>query len=161
MERSPPQLVAATRSRRALALASRDAVLLPLAATYAVLLAASWTPDTLATLMPGSLRAGLAGRFAPQFFPRLAGVAALFARPPTSASLWVHLLAVNVFAARGELLASRHVGGWAKPGDPPPPPAAVTAVLIILIATTGPAGLAAAAAVRGARWWAARARRAA
>ena len=105
--------------------------------------------------MPGSLSAGLSGRFAPQFFPRLAGVAALFARFPTAASLWVHLLAVNVFAARGELLAARGVAGWRLHGGEAlaQQPAAVTALLIVLIATTGPVGLAAAAAVRGWRWW--------
>ena len=40
------------------------------------------------------------GGFAPQFFPRLEGVMRLFARIATAASLWVHLLAVNLFVAR-------------------------------------------------------------
>jgi hypothetical protein len=108
--------------------------------------------------MPGSLRAGLAGgKFNPQFFPRLAGVAALFARPVTAASLWVHLLAVNVFAARAELLeggggGGARGGGEAGGGGDRRSPL-VTALLIVAIATTGPAGLAAAAGVRGWRWW--------
>jgi hypothetical protein len=84
-------------TRRALA---SPAALLPLALAYGVLLAWSWTPDTLRTVLPGSLAEGLSGGFNPQFFPRLAGVAALFARPATAASLWAHLLAVNLFAAR-------------------------------------------------------------
>lgn len=40
------------------------------------------------------------GGFNPQFMPSLAGICTLFSRWLTAASLWVHLLAVNLFAAR-------------------------------------------------------------
>jgi hypothetical protein len=77
------------------------ASLLPLALAYGVLLSGSWQPDTLSLIMPGSLEAGLrAGGFNPQFFPQLSGIQTLFARGATAASLWVHLLAANAFAAR-------------------------------------------------------------
>ncbi len=36
----------------------------------------------------------------PQFFPSLAGIVQLFSRPATAASLWIHLLCINLFAAR-------------------------------------------------------------
>lgn len=36
----------------------------------------------------------------PQFMPSLAGICTLFSRWRTAASLWVHLLAINLFAAR-------------------------------------------------------------
>ena len=84
------------------ALASRaEAALTPLCLLYLALLFTSWSPDTMSVLLPGSLAEGLsAGRFNPQFFPALAGVAELFSRPATAASLWVHLLVINLFAAR-------------------------------------------------------------
>lgn len=41
-----------------------------------------------------------AGGFNPQFMPSLGGICTLFSRWLTAASLWVHLLAVNLFAAR-------------------------------------------------------------
>ena len=72
----------------------------PLALVYAALLAASWQPDTLPILLPGSLADGLRGGFRPQFFPSVNGVSRLFAREMTAASLWVHILAVNVASAR-------------------------------------------------------------
>lgn len=78
----------------------RGVLLLPLALCYGYLLARSWQPDTLSLLLPGSLSAGLSGGFNPQFFPSLAGIGQLFSRLITSASLWVHLLAINLFAAR-------------------------------------------------------------
>jgi len=75
--------------------------LVALALAYAVLLAASWEPDTLSLMMPGSLSEGLsAGKFAPQFFPTLEGVSRLFARPFAAASFLVHVAAVNLVAAR-------------------------------------------------------------
>eukprot|EP00891_Asterochloris_glomerata_P007487 jgi/Astpho2/7487/e_gw1.00114.155.1_t len=73
------------------------AVFLPLSAIYIVLLARSWTPDMLQLMMPGS-------GFRPQFFPSLEGIATLFSRVTTAASLWVHLLAINLFAARSAYL---------------------------------------------------------
>lgn len=42
----------------------------------------------------------IAGGFKPQFIPSLSGVATLFSRLTTAASLWVHLLFINLFAAR-------------------------------------------------------------
>ena len=45
-----------------------------------------------------------AGGFRPQFFPSLEGIATLFSRVTTAASLWVHLLAINLFAARSAYL---------------------------------------------------------
>ena len=48
---------------------------------YLALLVASWSPDTLSLMMPGSLEAGLtSGGWNPQFFPRLAARAS----PPGS-----------------------------------------------------------------------------
>jgi len=41
-----------------------------------------------------------AGGFNPQFIPRLEGIMSLFSRVVTAASLWVHLLAINLFSAR-------------------------------------------------------------
>lgn len=78
----------------------RGVPLLPLVLCYGILLAHSWQPDTLSLLLPGSLSAGLSGGFNPQFFPSLSGIGQLFARVVTAASLWVHLLAINLFAAR-------------------------------------------------------------
>ena len=40
------------------------------------------------------------GRLQVQWIPQLAGIQQLFSRAPTAASLWVHLLAINMFAAR-------------------------------------------------------------
>jgi hypothetical protein len=74
--------------------------LVPLSLAYAALLAASWEPDTLSLMMPGSLRDGLTHGFAPQFFPTLDGVGALFARPYTAASFLVHVAVANLVAAR-------------------------------------------------------------
>lgn len=93
----------------------RGVLLLPLALCYGVLLVHSWQPDTLSLLLPGSLAAGLSGGFSPQFFPSLAGIGQLFARLVTSASLWVHLLAINLFAARQVYLDGMldgHHGVW-------------------------------------------------
>lgn len=85
-------------------LLSSPACIAPLALAYGVLLAASWQPDTLSTILPGSWAEGLSGGFRPQFFPSLAGISSLFAQATTAASLWVHLLAVNLFAARSFFL---------------------------------------------------------
>lgn len=74
--------------------------LVPVALAYGVLLSWSWQPDTFSLILPGSLADGFKGGFNPQFFPKLSGIVALFSRVPTAASLWVHLLAVDLFAAR-------------------------------------------------------------
>jgi hypothetical protein len=58
----------------------------------------------LAIILPGSWAEGFSGGFKPQFFPELPGISALFSRAATAASLWVHLLAVNLFAARAFFL---------------------------------------------------------
>ncbi|EIE24380.1 hypothetical protein COCSUDRAFT_83684 [Coccomyxa subellipsoidea C-169] len=76
-------------------LLSSDLMFLPLAATYCFLLSQSWEPDTLSLILPGSLRG-----FNPQFFPKLEGIMGLFSRTITAASLWVHLLSINLYAAR-------------------------------------------------------------
>jgi hypothetical protein len=36
----------------------------------------------------------------PQFFPSLDGISQLFSRSITAASLWVHLVCINLFTAR-------------------------------------------------------------
>jgi hypothetical protein len=74
--------------------------LMPIALVYGILLAWSWQPDTFSLILPGSFAEGVKGGWNPQFFPQLAGIVALFSRAPTAASLWVHLLAINLFAAR-------------------------------------------------------------
>lgn len=38
--------------------------------------------------------------FNPQFFPKLEGVAKLFSRLTTAASLWVHIVTINLFFAK-------------------------------------------------------------
>ncbi|KAL0018452.1 hypothetical protein WJX77_012398 [Trebouxia sp. C0004] len=85
----------------------------PLSTMYIALLIQSWTPETLQMIMPGSLQAGLAvmlaiGKFNPQFFPKLEGIQFLFSQTVTAASLWVHLLAINLFAARTAYLQGLH-----------------------------------------------------
>mmetsp|Transcript_85 Transcript_85/g.265 ORF Transcript_85/g.265 Transcript_85/m.265 type:complete len:255 (-) Transcript_85:56-820(-) len=71
----------------------------PIAAVYLVLLLQSWEPDTISLMMPGNLQEGMAtGK--PQFFPELSGISTLFSRAVTAASLWVHLLTINLFTAR-------------------------------------------------------------
>lgn len=52
-----------------------------------------------------------AGGFKPQFFPSLAGISLLFSRAATGASLWVHLLAANLFAARSAYLEGEFFWG--------------------------------------------------
>lgn len=47
------------------------------------------------------------GGFNPQFFPRLEGIMNLFSRTVTAASLLVHLLVINLFAARSAYLEGR------------------------------------------------------
>lgn len=41
-----------------------------------------------------------AGNFNPQFMPKLEGIQFLFSQTITAASLWVHILSINLFAAR-------------------------------------------------------------
>ena len=44
----------------------------------------------------------------PQFFPSLDGIVKLFSRPATAASLWIHLLCINLFAARWAYFDGAH-----------------------------------------------------
>ncbi|KAL0054143.1 hypothetical protein WJX82_004470 [Trebouxia sp. C0006] len=83
-------------------------IFVPLSITYIALLIQSWTPETLQMIMPGSLRAGLTGKFNPQFVPKLEGIQFLFSQTITAASLWVHLLSINLFAARTAYLQGLH-----------------------------------------------------
>jgi hypothetical protein len=74
--------------------------LLLIASTYGILLSWSWQPDNLSLILPGNLAEGLKNGWNPQFFPKLSGIVLLFSRMGTAVSLWVHLLGVNLFAAR-------------------------------------------------------------
>eukprot|EP00892_Ulva_mutabilis_P004120 jgi/Ulvmu1/207/UM001_0211.1 len=78
--------------------------LIPLAVLYGVLLAASWTPDTLSTLLPGDLvegtKAALAGRPKMQFLPNIEAVGKLLSAPIASVSAWAHLQFIALFCAR-------------------------------------------------------------
>ena len=61
-------------------------------------------------MKPGSASSGnacSAGGFQPQFVPSLAGIMTLFSRTATAASLWLHLVAGNLFAARAVFLEGR------------------------------------------------------
>ncbi len=51
---------------------------------------------------------GASGGFNPQFFPKLEGIMGLFSRTITAASLWVHLLSINLYAARTAYLQGGH-----------------------------------------------------
>lgn len=89
----------------------------PIAVAYGIILGWSWQPDTFSLILPGNLADGLKGGFNPQFFPSLAGIVTLFSRVATAASLWVHILAINVFAAReiyldGELLERKKLDSF-------------------------------------------------
>ncbi|XP_042395893.1 protein MAO HUZI 4, chloroplastic-like [Zingiber officinale] len=56
---------------------------------YAYLLYLSWTPDTLRMM------------FASKYWlPELAGIARMFTNEITASSAWIHLLAIDLFAAR-------------------------------------------------------------
>ena len=74
-------------------------MLMPLIAVYMYLLIQSYEPDMVSLILPGSLKDGFSNGFNPQFFPKIQGIATLFSRVTTTASLWVHLLCINIFAA--------------------------------------------------------------
>ncbi|CAN4116813.1 unnamed protein product [Withania somnifera] len=57
---------------------------------YSYLLYLSWTPDTLQLLLPANTN----------WIPQLTGIAKMFSREMTLASAWIHLLTVDLFAAR-------------------------------------------------------------
>jgi len=89
---SHPRSAAATYLRSPLPL-------VPLCVAYLALLCASWSPDTLSLMMPGSLAEGLAtGQ--PQFFPRLDGIMTLLSRRVTASSAWLHIACINFFVGR-------------------------------------------------------------
>ena len=146
IQKKTKQMALAPRARLTSALASRaEAALSPLCALYLALLVTSWSPDTMSVLLPGSLAEGLAGgRFNPQFFPALAGVAELFSRPATAASVWVHLLVINLFAARS-IWARKFVRGGGKNDD-----GVFVAHSVLLAGIAAPLGLLADAATRAA-----------
>ena len=103
--------------------------LAPLCVAYLALLVASWSPDTLALMMPGSLEAGLSGGgFNPQFFPKLEGIVTLLSRRAVAASAWLHVACVNYFVGRHAATRAAE-GGW---------PVAHTLVLSLFF---GPIGL--------------------
>ena len=78
--------------------------LVPFAIVYALLLAASWTPDSLSQLLPGSLEQGVknakAGKFAVEFMPTADTVGKLLSQPLASLSAWAHLQFIAFFCAR-------------------------------------------------------------
>ena len=78
-------------------------MLLPLIAMYLFLLLQSYEPDMMSLILPGNLKDGFSNGFNPQFFPKVQGIATLFSRATTTASLWVHLLCVNIFSAHALL----------------------------------------------------------
>ena len=47
-----------------------------------------------------------AGKFNAQLFPKLEGIQLLFSKIITAATLWVHLLSINLFTARTAYLQS-------------------------------------------------------
>lgn len=60
-----------------------------LGAIYSYLLYLSWSPSTLRTM------------FASKYWlPQLSGICSMFSKEMTVASAWIHLLAVDLFAAR-------------------------------------------------------------
>jgi len=102
-----------TRFARCARFTASPASLAPPCVAYLLLLVASWSPDTLSLMMPGSLEAGLsAGTFNPQFFPSLAGISTLLSRRGVAASAWTHLACVNLFVARHAAMRAAR-GGWA------------------------------------------------
>ena len=46
-----------------------------------------------------------------QFIPKLQGICNLFSRVSTVASLWVHLLAINMYATRWIVFDGKALGG--------------------------------------------------
>jgi hypothetical protein len=78
-------------------------LLMPLIAMYLFLLVQSYEPDMMSLILPGNLKDGFSNGFNPQFFPKVQGIATLFSRATTTASLWVHLLCVNIFSAHALL----------------------------------------------------------
>ncbi|GAX81942.1 hypothetical protein CEUSTIGMA_g9370.t1 [Chlamydomonas eustigma] len=101
---------------------------IPIALAYGLLLANSWSPDTLSLIMPGSLEEGLQGGIYPQFFPKLEGIMVLFQRPATAASWLLHICAINLFLGRSIYLEGHSKG-------------VATAHSLVLACVAGPVGL--------------------
>lgn len=88
------------RTSKVRSLVKSNWVLSPLAIAYGVFLYQSWTPDTWQLMFPGDLMEGLSGGFNPQYMPRLPDIMKLFSRPAVAESAWLHLLVINLVAAR-------------------------------------------------------------
>mmetsp|Transcript_16958 Transcript_16958/g.41810 ORF Transcript_16958/g.41810 Transcript_16958/m.41810 type:complete len:255 (-) Transcript_16958:333-1097(-) len=84
--------------------------LVPLCVLYLALLVASWSPDTLSLIMPGSIEEGLADGFKMQFVPRLDGIMELLSRRTTAASAWLHIACINFFVGRHAALRAMTQG---------------------------------------------------
>lgn len=97
-------------------------------ALYGILLARSWTPETLSLMMPGSLERGLATGEV-QFVPTLRSIMTLLSARATATSAWAHLLCVNLFVARHVALKTRE----RNVRDGHAPPIAHTLVLSTLV----------------------------
>lgn len=78
--------------------------LVPLAVLYGILLVASWTPETLSTLLPGDfaegMKSALQGQPKMQFLPEIQAVGKLLSAPIASVSAWAHLQFIAFFCAR-------------------------------------------------------------
>ena len=97
-------------------------------ALYGILLARSWTPETLSLMMPGSLERGLATGEV-QFVPTLRSIMTLLSARATATSAWAHLLCVNLLVARHVALKTRE----RNVRDGHAPPIAHTLVLSTLV----------------------------
>nr|XP_016440848.1 PREDICTED: protein ABA DEFICIENT 4, chloroplastic-like isoform X2 [Nicotiana tabacum] len=71
---------------------------------YVYLVYLSWTPDTMQLLFPNKY-----------LLPELDGIAEMFSRVMTLASAWIHLLAVDLFAARFIMMDWRMISKRAIP----------------------------------------------
>ncbi|XP_011099554.1 protein ABA DEFICIENT 4, chloroplastic isoform X2 [Sesamum indicum] len=82
-------MVVAPRAKFTKKLAASSVPYIVLGALYAYLLCLSWTPDTIHLM------------FASKYWlPELPGIAKMFSSEITLASAWIHLLAIDLFAAR-------------------------------------------------------------
>ncbi|KAL9148280.1 hypothetical protein ABFS82_12G031900 [Erythranthe guttata] len=82
-------MVVAPKAELTKKLVSSSVPYMALGLLYAYLLYLSWTPDTMRLM------------FASKYWlPELPGIAKMFSTEMTLASAWIHLLAVDLFAAR-------------------------------------------------------------
>ncbi|XP_051127204.1 protein MAO HUZI 4, chloroplastic isoform X2 [Andrographis paniculata] len=82
-------MVAAPRSEFTKKVSASSAPFVILGALYGYLLYLSWTPDTVHLIFGSKY-----------WLPELPGIATMFSSEMTLASAWIHLLAVDLFAAR-------------------------------------------------------------